>query len=205
MKRKQCRAIAASTAQQCSNKALLGTSYCWLHYPKKAPLILLIIGGLVGLLLQTAYDSFTTSEEENRLKDLKETTDRGEKRVIALSQKFDGFVEFAKKLYPNLGEKEAIKKLQEAFEKFQLEYSYALIAEDGTVLERKNFPYEVRKIEPPAYIIVGLSNPKNLTLQPYEAVSSNVTEIKEGTKIKFVGAGWGNPVVYSKFKIELRK
>ena len=86
-----------------------------------------------------------------------------------------------------------------------INYSYALIAEDGTVIGRKNFSYEVKTIDPPAYIIVGLSNPKNLTLQPYKAVSSSVTDIKEGTKIEFVFTGWGNPAVYSKFKIELRK
>jgi O-antigen ligase len=45
-----------------------------------------------------------------------------------------------------------------------INYSYALIAEDGSVVERRNFGYEVKTIDPPAYIIMGLSNPKNLTL-----------------------------------------
>jgi hypothetical protein len=88
-----------------------------------------------------------------------------------------------------------------------INYSYALISENGEVIEEKNFNYEIifKDDDSPEYIIVGLSNPKNLTLQPFEAVSSEFTETNEGVKIRFIATGWGNPVVTSKFKIELFK
>lgn len=108
MKRIKCSAIASSSKQQCSNNALLGSSYCWVHYQKKSPLIFLIIGGFIGLLLQITYDNVTTSEEEKRLTDL--------------SQKFDGFVKFSKELYPSLEENKAIERFQDEFEKLRSEY-----------------------------------------------------------------------------------
>lgn len=108
MKRNPCRAITTSSNQQCSKKALIGASYCWIHYPKRTPLIILFIGAIIGLFLQIGYDNFTTSEEEERLSEL--------------SSKFDGFVEFAAKLYPNLEEKKAIEKFKEEFESLKSEY-----------------------------------------------------------------------------------
>lgn len=86
-------------------------------------------------------------------------------------------------------------------------YSYALISENGQIIEKKNFNYEIifKDTPSPEYTIVNLFNPKNLTIQPYKAVSSEVSELTEGVKIKFISTGWGNPQVTSKFKIELYK
>lgn len=108
MKKAPCRAIATYSDNQCSKKALIGSSYCWIHHPKKTPLICLFIGAAIGLFFQICHDNLTTSEEESRLSEL--------------SEKFDGFVEFAKKRYPKLKEKEAIEKLKEELEKFKSEY-----------------------------------------------------------------------------------
>jgi len=47
----KCKAFAKSTQQQCQKIALRGTIYCWVHYPKKGPILLLFIGALLGALL----------------------------------------------------------------------------------------------------------------------------------------------------------
>lgn len=88
-----------------------------------------------------------------------------------------------------------------------INYSYALISESGEIIKSKNFNYKVvlKNNHSPEYIIMDLHNPKNLTLQPYKAVSSEFTEINEGFKIEFIATGYGNPIVTSKFKIELYK
>ena len=66
MEKTVCRAIAKSTQKQCSNKALLGTNYCWMHYPKKVPVIFLLVGALLSLIFQVAYDFLTVSDEEKK-------------------------------------------------------------------------------------------------------------------------------------------
>jgi hypothetical protein len=79
-----------------------------MHYPKRTPFVFLILGAILGFLFQVGYDSVTTSPEEQK--------------IIDLSKKFDGFVQFAKKLYPEEEESEAINRLRKDFERFKSEY-----------------------------------------------------------------------------------
>lgn len=84
-------------------------------------------------------------------------------------------------------------------------YSYALILENGQIKEKKNFRYEISfQYDPyPEYTIVNLSNPRNMTIQPYKAVTPELSEMSEGVKIRFISAGEGNPLVTARFKVEL--
>jgi len=70
MKKAACEAIAKSTQKQCSKKALLGTNYCWIHYPKKVPVIFLFIGALLSTIFQITYNSITISDEEEKIEEL---------------------------------------------------------------------------------------------------------------------------------------
>ena len=96
--RPKCQGFAKTTQQQCQNNALLGTNYCWVHYPKKSPILFLFIGALLGLLLQLSYDHFTVSAEERKIDELTEETGTLHKQVNALESrlikqdsKFDKF------------------------------------------------------------------------------------------------------------------
>jgi hypothetical protein len=87
-------------------------------------------------------------------------------------------------------------------------YSYAQISEDGEIIESRNFDYEVKKINVgnlPQYIIVGKHNLDNLTINTNKAVSPELSIMRDGVLIKFVGVGYGNPIVASDFKIEIIK
>lgn len=67
MKKEQCQAIARNTNNQCSKNAMWRTSYCWVHFPKKEPIIFLIAGALLGLLCQVIWDMCTVSQEEQKI------------------------------------------------------------------------------------------------------------------------------------------
>jgi len=95
--RSYCRAISRSTEKQCSNKALRGTEYCWVHYPKRAPIITLFLGALLSLGLRIAYDSVSTSQEE--------------RLVVQLSEKLKPFEQLAGSFYPNIDRQEGLRKL----------------------------------------------------------------------------------------------
>lgn len=53
--KKQCGAFAIRTNNRCQKKAFRGTNYCWLHYPKKAPLNFLFIGAVFSLFLTVLF------------------------------------------------------------------------------------------------------------------------------------------------------
>jgi hypothetical protein len=87
-------------------------------------------------------------------------------------------------------------------------YSYAQISEEAEIIESRNFNYDVKKINVrnvPQYIIVGKHNLDNLTVNSNKAVSPELSITQEGVLIKFVGVGYGNPIVTSDFKIEIIK
>lgn len=87
-------------------------------------------------------------------------------------------------------------------------YSYAQISADGQIIESRNFNYGVKRIyvgNLPQYIIVGKNNLDNLTIYSNKAVSPELSIMQDGVLIKFVGVGYGNPVVTSDFKIEITK
>lgn len=96
--KKKCQAIAKSTQKQCENKSLIGADYCWMHYPKKSPLIFLLIGAILSLVLQVFYDNFTVSDEE--------------KRIIELTDNLEPFIKLAENYFPDLDQKTALTKLQ---------------------------------------------------------------------------------------------
>ncbi|MEE9443357.1 MAG: hypothetical protein V3V99_11900 [candidate division Zixibacteria bacterium] len=49
-KKMQCNAIAISTKSQCKNKALWGTKYCWVHYPKSQIIVATLFTLIVSIL-----------------------------------------------------------------------------------------------------------------------------------------------------------
>ena len=69
--KKQCQAVALSTGTQCQKPPLHGTSYCWSHIPKKESLVIMIIGVLVGAVLQwlftIGWDTIKVRQSENKL------------------------------------------------------------------------------------------------------------------------------------------
>jgi hypothetical protein len=52
---KQCKAIAKTTGAQCKKRALPGTHYCYIHYPKTQAIITIVIGALLGLFLGVIF------------------------------------------------------------------------------------------------------------------------------------------------------
>ena len=52
---KQCKAIAKTTNAQCKKSALLGTDYCYIHFPKTHAIITIVIGALLGLFLGVIF------------------------------------------------------------------------------------------------------------------------------------------------------
>lgn len=105
MKKKQCQAIAKSTQRQCLNKSIIGTDYCWVHYPRKGPLIFLFFGAFLSLLFQIIYDRSTESDEE--------------KLIVELSDRLKPFEELAVANYPNKEKKDALDSLVNDFEKLK--------------------------------------------------------------------------------------
>ncbi len=90
MKRIQCQAIAKSTQKQCTKKAMWGTSYCWLHYPRRESFIILFIGAVLGLFLQVVWDFFTISTEEREIiklrQDIKKYQDENKRLKVIINQ-----------------------------------------------------------------------------------------------------------------------
>jgi tetratricopeptide (TPR) repeat protein len=46
---------------------MLGTEYCFMHYPKRAPVVALFAGALLSVAFQFLLDSVTVSDEEKRI------------------------------------------------------------------------------------------------------------------------------------------
>lgn len=69
--KKQCQAVASNTGNQCQKPPVNGTSYCWSHMPKKESLVIMIIGVLVGAVLQwlftMGWDAIKIHQAENKL------------------------------------------------------------------------------------------------------------------------------------------
>jgi len=106
MKKIRCQSIAKNTQQQCEKLSLLGESYCWLHYPKKEAVELFVLGILLTFLVQTAYDHFTVSTEEEMIQELI----RGKNTLFKQNQALNAKVENYQK---DLNAKEEkIKELQ---------------------------------------------------------------------------------------------
>ena len=89
--RTKCQAFAKTKEQQCQNKALLGTNYCWIHYPKKSPFLFLFIGAFIGFILQLTYDHFTVSAEERKINELTKEIGTLHARLIKQDSKIDEF------------------------------------------------------------------------------------------------------------------
>lgn len=102
MKTGKCKAIAASTLEQCSKKALPGGNYCWHHYPKGSSWVFVIIGAVLSFLFQIAYDKATISDEEQR--------------TIDLTEYLKPFVQLAESAYPDLEADSALYTLRKDFE-----------------------------------------------------------------------------------------
>lgn len=105
MKSNQCQSIAKSTGIQCTKKPMKGTNYCWVHIPKKGPLIGFIIGAALSLIFTVAWDYFTTSDEEEQ--------------IIELRDSLDPFIQMAEKTYPNENRQNALSKLKQDLEGFK--------------------------------------------------------------------------------------
>jgi tetratricopeptide (TPR) repeat protein len=45
---------------------MLGAEYCFIHYPKRAPLVLLVVGATLSVGFQEVWDSLTLSDQEKR-------------------------------------------------------------------------------------------------------------------------------------------
>jgi len=87
-------------------------------------------------------------------------------------------------------------------------YSYAKISKEGNIIESRNFNYEVKKVMHegnPAYIIIGKDDIDNLNVTPYEAATAEIAVAIDGVRIMFVGSGFGNPIISTDFKVEIRK
>lgn len=65
---KKCQAFAKATKEQCKNNASIGSPYCWHHFPKKEPLIMLIVGALIGVIFTAGYDGLKNKYLEEKLK-----------------------------------------------------------------------------------------------------------------------------------------
>ncbi|MBI4483205.1 MAG: tetratricopeptide repeat protein [Acidobacteria bacterium] len=46
---------------------MLGAEYCFVHYPKRAPIVALVVGALLSVAFQAILDSWTLSDEEKRI------------------------------------------------------------------------------------------------------------------------------------------
>jgi hypothetical protein len=89
-----------------------------------------------------------------------------------------------------------------------LNYSYAIISKEGTIIKSKNFKYKVEKEiyeDNPAYFIIGKYDLDNLTITTFEAATPEIAAAIKGIRIIFVGNGFGNPIIETKFKIEIKK
>jgi hypothetical protein len=88
-------------------------------------------------------------------------------------------------------------------------FSYAKVSEDGEIAESRNFNYQIKRIKDerglPEYLIVGKHNLDNLTISTNRAVSPELSIAQDGVLIKFIGVGYGNPMVSADFKIEILK
>ena len=51
----RCKAFVTATNTQCKNRAIRGTNYCWVHYPKKQLFISVIFSALISLVLTTLF------------------------------------------------------------------------------------------------------------------------------------------------------
>jgi hypothetical protein len=68
-----------------------------MHYPRRAPVITLLLGALLGLALKIAYDSVTTSSEE--------------RMVSQLSERLKPFEQLADSFYPGVDREDGLRKL----------------------------------------------------------------------------------------------
>jgi hypothetical protein len=89
-----------------------------------------------------------------------------------------------------------------------LNYSYADVSKEGNILRCKNFKYKIKKDndkEGTIYLILGKYDIDNLCIKAHNAVTPEVSVAIAGVKIKFIASGFGNPIVESSFKIEIKK
>ncbi len=95
---KGCKAVAISTGGQCKRRALPGSRYCYAHVEKVPLLLGAAAGALLSLLVAEVYRSFVPSEES--------------RRITALQQTLDPFVDLARNKYPDLDTQVALKRLR---------------------------------------------------------------------------------------------
>ena len=91
-----------------------------------------------------------------------------------------------------------------------LSHSYAIVSESGKLEKSRNFPWSVTKESDKGEIVYIINEcridvslidvtpiDKAASIEKYMAI--------HGAAIKFVGSGFGNPVIAVRFKVEIRK
>jgi hypothetical protein len=87
-------------------------------------------------------------------------------------------------------------------------YSYAKVSQDGRVIEKKNFDYQIKRSDidgKAAYFILGKKDTHGLDVTTSNAASYKLVEENGCVKIQFVATGFGNPTIPSDFEITIRK
>lgn len=94
--------------------------------------------------------------------------------------------------------------------KDNLNYSYASVSEEGAILKSKNFPWNVEKTKldgGTVYIIQeyhGDSSTVNVKGNN-KASSVEIYNAIDGVGIRFIGVGFGNPIIEDSFIVEIKK
>lgn len=70
----KCQAYAKITGKQCSRTALIGSNYCWHHYPKRSHILFLFLGALLSLLLREGWNRVVPSPESRKIATLERVT-----------------------------------------------------------------------------------------------------------------------------------
>ena len=82
------------------------------------------------------------------------------------------------------------------------------MTENGGIAKSKNFEYSIKKIKyegNPAYIIEDKWDKDNLYIKPDKASTVEMAMSIDGIRIIFIGSGFGDPVISTGFKTEIRK
>lgn len=69
-KKTQCKSIVVGKNKRCSKSALKWTPYCYLHQPKTSTIISLLLGIIIGLIVNTVHDYFIPSKVEDGKKEM---------------------------------------------------------------------------------------------------------------------------------------
>ena len=94
--------------------------------------------------------------------------------------------------------------------KENLNYSYASVSQEGSILKSKNFPWKINKtkLDGGTVYIIEEYHGDSLTVNVKgnnKAASAEIYNAIDGVGIRFIGVGFGNPIVEDSFVVEIKK